>query len=197
MRLLELHDAGDVLLTEHFPNKGIPQYAILSHTWGDEEVLFKDLTDGTGKNKAGYAKIQFCGNKAQHDDLRFFWVDSCGIDKASSAELQEAINSMFRWYRDAAKCYVYLADVSTANLDAGDKSSWEPAFRASRWFTRGWTLQELIAPKSVEFFSKEGVRLGDRKSLEQHIHDVTGIPRRALQGQGTLLSDFSVSDRMA
>ncbi|KAK4182006.1 NACHT domain-containing protein, partial [Podospora australis] len=151
--------------------------------------------DGTGKNKAGYAKIRFCGDQAWRDGLRFFWVDTCCIDKSNSVELQEAINLMFRWYRNAAKCYTYLVDVSIPSPDVDDKSIWEPAFRASRWFTRGWTLQELIAPTSVEFFSREKIRLGDRKSLEKIIHSVTGIPLEALRGG--LLSDFSVHDRMS
>ncbi|KAK0728908.1 NACHT domain-containing protein [Lasiosphaeria miniovina] len=195
MRLLERDDTGEVRLTEDLPKNKIPPYAILSHTWGDGEVLFRDLMDATGKNKAGYAKIRFCGDQAWRDGLRFFWVDTCCIDKSNSVELQEAINSMFRWYRNATKCYTYLMDVSITSPDVNDKSIWEPAFRASRWFTRGWTLQELIAPTSVEFFSREEVHLGDRTALEQVIHDVTGIPLKVLQGG--LLSDFSIDDRMA
>ncbi|WPJ64539.1 hypothetical protein SMAC4_13817 [Sordaria macrospora] len=192
MRLLERDDTGGVRLTEDLPNNKIPPYAILSHTWGPEEVLFKDMTDGTGKNKAGYAKIHFCGDQAWRDGLKFFWVDTCCIDKSDSAELQHALNSMFYWYRSAVKCYVYLADVSTHQH--GDGPGWQPAFRKSRWFSRGWTLQELIAPTIVEFFSKEGERLGDKKSLEQEIHSITGIPRKAFQG--VPLSDFSVAERM-
>ncbi|KAL2020054.1 hypothetical protein VTK56DRAFT_8957 [Thermocarpiscus australiensis] len=196
MRLLERNGAGEIRLTKFFVSN-VPRYAILSHTWGneEEEVSFQDLMDGTGKNKLGYRKIQFCGEQAWRDGLEFFWVDTCCINKSNSTELQEAINSMFRWYRDAAKCYVYLADVSTPSLISDDNSSWEPAFRNSRWFTRGWTLQELIAPLSVEFFSKEGVLLGTRRSLERHIHEITGIPVRALRGSP--LSQFSISDRLA
>lgn len=194
MRLLERDDTGGIRLTDDLPSNKIPPYAILSHTWGDGEVLFRDLMDGTGNNKAGYAKIRFCGDQAWRDGLRFFWVDTCCIDKSNSVELQEAINSMFRWYRNATKCYAYLADVSTSAHDV-DKSMWEVAFRASRWFTRGWTLQELIAPTSVEFFSGEEVRLGDRTTLERIIHDATGIPVKALRGG--LPSDFGVHERMA
>ncbi|GAB1313191.1 Heterokaryon incompatibility domain-containing protein [Madurella fahalii] len=195
MRLLKYDTADEIRLTADLPSDNTPPYAILSHTWGEEEVLFEDIVEAKGKNKAGHAKIQFCGDQARRDGLQFFWVDTCCIDKPNNTELQEAINSMFRWYRGAARCYVYLADVSTDPSDASNESNWEPTFRASKWFTRGWTLQDLIAPPSVEFFSREGVRLGDRNSLEQLIHYVTRIPLAALRGSP--LSDFSVSERMA
>jgi len=193
MRLLERDDTGGFRLTEDLPSNKIPLYAILSHTWGDEEVLFSDLMDGKGENKAGYAKIRFCGDQAERDGLKFFWVDTCCINKSDGVELQHALNSMFRWYRGAAKCYVYLADVSTHQ--EGDGPGWKPDIQQSKWFTRGWTLQELIAPTVVEFFSREGEFLGDKKSLEKEIHNRTGIPLRALQGNP--LSDFSVDERMA
>ncbi|KAK3352538.1 hypothetical protein B0T25DRAFT_606453 [Lasiosphaeria hispida] len=198
MRFLERDDTGEFRLTKHPPNdtnSEIPPYAILSHTWGDEEVLFKDLSDGTAKNKSGYAKIQFCGAQAERDGLRFFWQDTCCIDRSDNAELQHALNSMFDWYRRASKCYIYLADVSTHQQDIDSSDRELPAFRQSRWFTRGWTLQELIAPTMVEFFSKEGLRLGDKKSLEREIHNITGIPLRALRGFP--LSDFSFDERKA
>ncbi|KAK4206452.1 HET-domain-containing protein, partial [Rhypophila decipiens] len=162
MRLLERDHTGEFRLTKRLPNDNIPEippYAILSHTWGEEEVLFRDLADGTAKNKSGYAKIQFCGAQAERDGLRFFWVDTCCIDKsdkADKAELQHALNSMFQWYRNAAKCYVYLTEVSRRKWDADGSSKWDLNLRGCRWFTRGWTLQELIAPAIVEFFSKEG-----------------------------------------
>ncbi|KAN0072346.1 hypothetical protein V8E54_009275 [Elaphomyces granulatus] len=199
MRLLRHDNTGEFSLTEDILDSDIiPRYAILSHTWGAQEISFKDMIDGVDKTKPGYDKIRFCGEQAKRDGLQHFWVDTCCIDKSSSTELHEAINSMFRWYRDAAKCYVYLTDVSRPTLDADGKSSqlpWESTFRKSRWFTRGWTLQELVAPVSVEFFSKEGVQLGNKESLERHIHDVTGIPVKALRGSS--LSDFSVPERMS
>src|SRR6266702_6883395 len=119
MRLLRIEDDGEFSLVE-FVGNNIPRYAILSHTWraDDEELTFKDLVEGTGKSKVGYSKIRFCSTQAAGDDLQFFWVDTCCIDKSSSAELSEAINSMFRWYRNAAKCYVYLSDVSRSVLGA-------------------------------------------------------------------------------
>jgi hypothetical protein len=155
------------------------------------------MIDDTGTSKPGYDKIRFCGEQARRDDLQYFWIDTCCIDKSSSNELQEAINSMFLWYRNVAKCYVYLSDVSRPALGADDKPSrpWESSFRKSRWFTRGWTLQELVSPALVEFFSKEGEQLGNKRSLERHIHEVTGIPVKALRGSP--LSDFSVPERMS
>ena len=196
MRLLKLKNDGEFSLTE-FVGDSIPAYAILSHTWGpdNEELTFKDLVENTGKSKAGYRKIRFCGKQAAKDGILFFWVDSCCIDKSSSAELSEAINSMFGWYYNAAKCYVYLSDVSTDNSITNEPWTWKPALQHSRWFTRGWTLQELVAPTSVEFFSVEGERLGDRNSLVQEIHEITGITIQALRG--TPLSRFTVDERMS
>jgi len=197
MRLLKFNDDGRFSLV-WLPKDKIPPYAILSHTWGrgeNDEVTFKDLIDGTADNKRGFKKLQFCGNQAKADDLHYFWVDTCCIDKSNSTELQTAINSMFRWYQNAARCYVYLSDVSVHTQDGQFRHvEWETAFRNSRWFTRGWTLQELLAPKVVEFYSQDHVRLGDKRSLEQQIHEITGITVEALQGRH--LCDFSVEERL-
>ncbi|KAI9780438.1 MAG: hypothetical protein M1839_006712 [Geoglossum umbratile] len=199
MRLLECKNAGVFSLTKDLIGNDIPQYAILSHTWGAdvEEVTFEDLVKGTGESKAGYRKIRFCGGQAAYDGLQYFWVDTCCINKSNNTELSEAINSMFHWYRNAARCYVYLSDVLSPASDSNDKYNqlpWESAFRKSRWFTRGWTLQELIAPVSVEFFSKDWEKLGNKKSLERHTHEITGIPVKVLQGSP--LSNFSITERM-
>lgn len=196
MRLLKIDIGGELSLSEDILEK-IPPYAMLSHTWGadHEEVTFYDLKSDRGKSKAGYAKIYFCGEQARKDGLQYFWVDTCCIDKANHTELSENITSMFRWYRDAVNCYVYLSDVSVRN-DGNMQSQqrWESAFRNSRWFTRGWTLQELIAPKSVKFYSQEGEYLGNKDTLERQIHAITGIPVSALRGAP--LSHFSVEERM-
>jgi hypothetical protein len=191
MRLLHYNNNGELSLTKDFVSGEIPKYAILSHTWGadTEEVIYRDLIDGTGKNKIGYNKIRFCGEQAKRDGLQYFWVDTCCIDKSNNNELAEAINSMFRWYRDSAKCYVYLADVPRPTVDIEDRPYQLP------WFTRGWTLQELIAPKSVEFFSKDQEFLGDKKSLERHICEMTRIPSKALRGGA--LADFSTTERIS
>ena len=207
-------------------------------------MTFADIVNGGGKAKPGYKKICFCGEQAQKDGLQYFWVDTCCIDKTNKAELAVAIRSMFCWYRNAARCYVYLSDVASLPSVAARgyySSQWlswiwifpvlshlfgwcnstihrffssrhvsclpmdsdvvssqqesEHKFQKSRWFTRGWTLQELLAPPVVEFFSKEGIKLGNKLSLTKELCKVTGIPSSALQG--TPLSDFNVLDRIS
>ena len=131
MRLLRIEADGVFSLGEYV-GEYIPRYAILSHRWGadHEEVTFREFVEGTGKSKAGYCKLTFCGKQAANDGLRFFWIDTCCIDKASSAELSEAINSIFYWYQHTDKCYVYLSDISTSGFARNDQS-----FQKSRWFT--------------------------------------------------------------
>jgi hypothetical protein len=177
-----------------------PPYAILSHTWGGDadEVTFIDIVSGNGTAKQGYNKIRFCGDQAQQDGLQYFWVDTCCIDKTDRAELSHAIQSMFIWYQNATKCYVYLSDVSTRKRKFIDtqhiECTWEPAFRSSRWFTRGWTLQELLAPSVVEFFSQEWDRLGDKKLLGSLIRKITGISQDVLNGLP--LSQSTINERL-
>ena len=175
----------------------VPAYAILSHTWGEEEVIFQEMETGADMsktmNKAGWKKIQFCAKQAATDGLEYFWIDTCCIDKRNAVELSAAINSMFQWYQNAARCYVYLSDVSKPDTGADDQRTWEEAFRKSRWFTRGWTLQELIAPRLVDFFGSESERLGNKLSLESQLHKITSIPVKALQGN--TLSNYSIEER--
>jgi hypothetical protein len=197
MRLLK-YDEDGVLITS-FDDNELPPYAILSHTWGadEEEVTFADLAISDGKAKRGYKKIRFCGEQARCDGLQYFWVDTCCIDKTDKAELSSAIRSMFRWYQNATKCYAYLSDVSTRKRKASGmltEFTWEPSFRSSRWFTRGWTLQELLAPSIVEFFSQEWERLGDKISLKSLIHKITSVPQQVLDGAP--LSQFSIEERL-
>jgi hypothetical protein len=204
MRLLRTASDGRLRWTEDLIGDKIPPYAILSHTWQEgQELTFNDLKNlgeaqvVNAERKSGYQKIQFCAQQAKRDGLDYFWVDTCCIDKTNSAELQEAINSMFRWYQKATRCYVYLADVEYNTLDADNESSrrWKPAFRKSRWFLRGWTLQELLAPASVEFFSKEGLMLGNKRTLQNTIHEITRIPIEALSDSD--LFKFDVGERFS
>lgn len=176
----------------------VPAYAILSHTWvAGKEVTFDEFTAGVG-HEAGYNKIRFCARQAERDGLCYFWVDTCCINKADAVEVQHAINSMFRWYRKAARCYVFLSDVPTAEPETSSttySATWKQALRKSRWFTRGWTLQELLAPQFVNFFSKDGKRLGTRHELKQEIHEITSIPVAALAGAS--LENFGIDERLS
>jgi hypothetical protein len=196
MRLLIADQQGQLKLTKDLGDP-LPPYAILSHTWGEDEdeVTFDDIEKGRGVNKIGYAKLKFCMRQALKDDLKYVWVDTCCINKASQTELSKAITSMFKWYQNAAKCYVYLSDVTIGSSDDDTSApAWETMFHESRWFTRGWTLQELLAPPSVEFFARNGQLLGTKKSLENEIHQTTGIPLAALRA--TDLSHFAVEQRL-
>jgi hypothetical protein len=198
MRLLHYDDHGELGITS-FDDRATQPYAILSHTWGADadEVTFGNFAEGGGTHKSGYKKIRFCGGQAQQDRLQYFWVDTCCINRSDKAELSHAIQFMFRWYQNAARCYVYLSDVSTRKRKADGmlgKSDWEPTFRASRWFTRGWTLQELLAPSTIDFFSQEWAKLGDRTSPKLLIHKITSISLEALNGDP--LSQFSVNERL-
>ncbi|KAH8721589.1 heterokaryon incompatibility protein-domain-containing protein, partial [Phaeosphaeriaceae sp. PMI808] len=206
MRLLRLENNGGFSLVE-YAGRSIPPYAILSHTWGpdDEEVTLKDLTERAGENKAGRRKITFCAQQASQDGLQFFWVDTCCIDKSSSAELSEAINSMFRWYQNAERCYVYLSDVSSSTSDRNAKCPWrwKREFRKSKWFTRGWTLQELLAPRDVIFYDRDWNTLGTKSGHARWISEITAIDAEALvepesiHGITERLNSLSVAKRMS
>ncbi|KAI4658633.1 uncharacterized protein J4E79_006391 [Alternaria viburni] len=173
MRLLHRLPGSDQFdLVERFGEK-IPPYAILSHTWGsnEDEVTFSQLQEHQAKIIPGYSKLIFCSEQATKDGLEFFWVDTCCIDKNSSTELTEALNSMFKWYKQAEKCYVLLSDVTVEGpVKDITQRQWAHMFHSSRWFQRGWTLQELLAPKFVEFFSGTGARLGDKVTLLEALH---------------------------
>ncbi|RFU26802.1 hypothetical protein B7463_g9543, partial [Scytalidium lignicola] len=119
--------------------------------------------------KKGFTKIQYTSKQAKKDGLAFAWIDTCCIDKSSSTELGEAINSMFRWYEDAHECYVYLIDVH-------DPTPGNIEFKSSGWFMRGWTLQELLAPRRVDFFTDTWEHLGTRQSFSREISEITRIP---------------------
>ncbi|KAG8670090.1 hypothetical protein FPOAC2_09429 [Fusarium poae] len=170
----------------------IPPYAILSHTWGEQEVLFNDIGTSAATSKQGYAKLTGCCRKAAQDGFDWVWIDTCCIDKSSSAELTEAINSMFAWYQRATVCYAYLQDVTDDSLTLAFPVV---EFYKSRWFTRGWTLQELIAPQTVELCSKEWNVMGTKRSLARGIGSVTGIPISVLRGANP--STYNVAERMS
>ncbi|OAK97411.1 HET-domain-containing protein [Phaeosphaeriaceae sp. SRC1lsM3a] len=165
---------------EEFLGSNIPPYAILSHTWESEET--------------GYQKIEYTCHQATKDELQYAWVDTICIDKSSSAELSEATNSMFRWYRKAKVCYAYLSDVTCTGFVAESCKS--------RWFTRGWTLQELIAPFSVTFYDKNWQDLGSKRDHARLISEITTIDRSFLVQASHFeherpFNRYSVAKRMA
>ena len=191
MRLINV----ETLNLDVFYDGKVPPYAILSHTWGkdDEEISFSDIESGhVQKPGSGYTKLWGCCEQAKKDGYGYIWIDTCCIDKKDSVELGEAINSMFRWYQKAAVCYAYLSDVRGHENPKTEGSS----FRASRWFERGWTLQELLAPKDVIFFGSDWKRLGTKASLCTTIESITRIPRLFLKGLVELRT-ASVAQRMA
>jgi hypothetical protein len=164
MRLL--HTATHQL--REFYGDDIPFYAILSHRWDAVEVSFQDLIGGNASDVPAFKKIRHFCRQAQSDGYEYAWVDTCCIDKTSSAELSEAINSMFQWYRKAQVCYAFLGDVTTVDDDLSE-------FRKSKWFTRGWTLQELLAPRTVIFFDSEWNEIGTKASLSDSVSEITRI----------------------
>ncbi|KAK2760573.1 het domain protein [Colletotrichum kahawae] len=192
-------------------------YAILSHTWGEDEVTFASFQEyGAATEKthpsvhdtaarqkilasSGYAKIKNAAKLARSLGLRFLWVDTCCIDKTSSAELSESINSMYRWYRDAKFCIAYLSDVEPTAMS--ELSARDSNFRHSRWFTRGWTLQELVAPKTVMFYAKDWSYLMAKEPMLSSqkscalLAEITGIDQHVLLST-TSHTEISVANRM-
>ncbi|KAI0098422.1 heterokaryon incompatibility protein-domain-containing protein [Daldinia grandis] len=220
MRLLNTHTLKVVEFTQERP-----RYAILSHMWEYDEVLFQDIKHGFASSKHGYAKVTGCCHQATKDGYEWIWIDTCCIDKSSSAELSEAINSMYTWYAESDVCYVYLSDVRSVNaegfrviLRAAESSRTgtdisipeiDPQlapeastnqflyeFKSSRWLRRGWTLQELIAPRYIEFYNHDWAELGTKATLRAIITEATGIDEGVLLGY-TALSDITVALKMS
>ncbi|KAE8443025.1 hypothetical protein EG329_002419 [Mollisiaceae sp. DMI_Dod_QoI] len=151
------------------------EYAILSHTWGQDEISFKDMADvGLARTKPGFQKLEKTCELARSRGLQYAWVDTCCIDKSSSAELTEAINSMFQWYKTAEACFVYLSDYD-------DQFESESGISGCRWFTRGWTLQELIASQKIEFYDKWWKLLGNKESFLSRLSNITEIEYEVLK----------------
>ncbi|KAK4183261.1 ankyrin repeat-containing domain protein [Podospora australis] len=205
MRLLKTKTSR--LEFDEFSGREIPLYAILSHTWGPEEVSLQDILsddDGTYdkiKHRAGYRKILRTRDIAASHGFDYVWIDTCCIDKSSSAELSEAINSMYRWYEESDMCYAYLEDMLfipikySRSYKTGYRNFYE-ALKPCRWFTRGWTLQELIAPAAVMFYDREWTEIGDKQSLATMLCEITTIPDTILLRQSSPAS-ASVAERMS
>ncbi|KAF2247258.1 HET-domain-containing protein, partial [Trematosphaeria pertusa] len=171
MRLLHVES----MKLHTFYGDGIPPYAILSHTWlkDYEEVTFTQVQNPEAcRHLAGYRKIELLLNQAADEGYEYAWIDTCCIDKTSSAELSEAINSMFAWYQRSQVCYAYLTDVDKTKNDN---------FMESRWWTRAWTLQELLASQDVIFYDNEWNRIGSKFELAAVISKKTGIDKETLR----------------
>lgn len=181
-------------------NRNIPRYAILSHRWEEDEVLLEDIkAGGNAKGMKGYRKLRLSCAIAAREGHKYIWIDTCCIDKTSSAELSEAINSMFRYYKEAEVCYTYLSDVASVKIPSSitlsDRKSMWPDFYKSAWFERGWTLQELIAPKNLCFYNNEWDFLGTKADLKDAVGLITKIPENILLGGD--LTNESVSRKMS
>lgn len=182
------------LQLEYFHSCETVEYAILSHTWQEgEELDFHTFRAGGGKEKLGYNKIVKCCELARDDDLSYAWVDTCCIDKRSSAELSEAINSMFQWYKCAAVCYAYLCDFFWPKPGVALTGQ---AFAKCAWFTRGWTLQELLAPRLLRFRAANWSSIGDKVELAGILSKMTGIDSAVLNGSSSLEA-HSVATKMS
>ncbi|KAH7377461.1 heterokaryon incompatibility protein-domain-containing protein [Cadophora sp. MPI-SDFR-AT-0126] len=182
---MRLINTSSLDIVDFSAGRRIPQYAILSHRWDEIELSLQDMNRKDRDLLPGFAKIQGCCNQARLDGLEWVWIDSCCIDKSSSAELSEAINSMFQWYKSSRVCYTYLADVSGGVSDIQASGH---QFLASQWFTRGWTLQELLAPKYLMFFDSTWTFIGARNDWQANdpnvklgklIEQATGIKNLA------------------
>jgi hypothetical protein len=228
MRLLH----ATTLEFEVFHDNQTPQYLILSHTWGNEEVTYQDmrflqqchalpyslnnnsilmpaLEAAAGlkisamdripvQARIGYEKILKTAKLAKEHELDYFWIDTCCIDKSSSAELQEAINSMYRWYQQSCLCAVYLEDAFPARDQYSGvlfEFNMATMLRGSKWITRGWTLQELIAPETLEFYDRKWGLMGSRNDFYAAVAEATGIPPTVLYTGD--LSRVSVAQKMS
>ncbi|KAL4082154.1 heterokaryon incompatibility protein-domain-containing protein [Scleroderma yunnanense] len=164
-------------------------YAILSHRWLDKEVDYDEMVDLAKMDREerdeicqcdGYRKILEGCEQAKRDGYEWLWVDTCCIDKRSSAELSEAINSMYRWYANSRVCYAYLHDVEEAFPTKRDDAKYPKSNGRPEWFSRGWTLQEMIAPTDVRFFNKRWRPIGDKSALAPTLSNITRVPENIL-----------------
>lgn len=186
MRLVNVH----TLKLEEFMEGQVPPYAILSHRWTNEELTFKELLkDRADIHKQGYKKLLGACRTAANYDVDYVWVDTCCIDKRSSEELSESINSMFTWYENAKVCLAYLQDVRSG-------PSLDESFRKSVWFSRSWTLQELLVPRQVEFYDGQWTQIGSKHTNQTTLEEITRVARDVLDGSQPIRRQ-SVAERMS
>ncbi|KAK3672609.1 hypothetical protein LTR78_007421 [Recurvomyces mirabilis] len=182
------------LAIKHIQSGSQVRYGILSHVWGPQEISYENFFNEQARDGQGFTKVWKCCKLALEHGLDYMWIDSCCIDRGSTAELSEAINSMFAWYASAAICFVYLADVGmpTNSVHSGN----DEQFFGSRWFTRGWSLQELLAPRNVRFFDCDWRLLGTLSELTNMVKDITGLETALLRHEKPI-SAYSVAQRMS
>ena len=187
MRVLRVKDLKFV----DVPDVTKIKYAILSHVWDKEEIELQDVYRCSHdkpltvpKKEEAIFKFEGCRRQAREDDIPYFWIDTCCIDKPNHSELNEAINSMYYWYKHAKVCYAYLSDVPK-----------DGKISESKWFKRGWTLQELIAPTNVVFFDQKWGTMGSRANMVADLSRITNIREEFLSGGN--LEEASVAERMS
>ncbi|KAL9622678.1 MAG: hypothetical protein Q9160_002988 [Pyrenula sp. 1 TL-2023] len=194
MRLLNTRS----LKLQEFNEKEIPPYCILSNTWEKDEVLFEDMRDMEAvEHRAGFKKIQGCCGKVLKAGVHWVWIDTCCIQKSSSAELSEAINSMYRWYRNSHACFAYLSDLQELTFTVNERTqlSLGENIQHCRWFTRGWTLQEMLAPNDLILCDREWNDIGSKTQLSILLSLITRVDRDYLLGKS--LACASVAKRMS
>lgn len=197
---MRLINTKTLRLEEFLKAAKTPPYAILSHTWGDGEVSLQSFQNESFRSsRKGFRKIESACQEARRQRIEYLWADTCCIDKTSSADLSEAINSMFNWYKRSEVCYAFCEDVEQSSIQfpdiRGTGNASEKNFAGSRWFTRGWTLQELIAPKEVMFYNKDWIKIGEKSTSSELIRKITGIDTFILEGGP--LPEVSVGRRMS
>ena len=174
-----------------FGDDEVAEYAILSHRWTEQEVDYTEVVKLAKmdeeerteiRQRDGYRKILQSCEQAEKDGYKWLWIDTCCIDKRSSAELSEAINSMYRWYENSSICYAYLHDLPDSSFPVvGDLAKYPKSNGRPEWFSRGWTLQEMIAPRDVQFFNKDWHPIGDKRALSPVLEGITGVPQDILK----------------
>jgi len=172
--------------------KSNPLYALFISAGGG--TLLPSST-GAITDRFGYTKIAQTARITLKLGYQYFWIDTCCIDKTSSAELQEAINSMYRWYKLCSRCVVFLADAAPILPGTLLVDHFQGVLQNCRWITRGWTLQELVAPRYISFYDCNWAYICDKREVLTPLEYVTGIPAKVLHS-GSFANE-SVAQKMS
>lgn len=191
---------------KEFPTAEGLEYAILSHRWEEDELKFEDMQpeiSAHARQKKGFKKVQDFCRVARARGHQYGWADTCCINKLSSAELSESINSMFHYYQLASECIVFMCDVSEDFCCIEEECShkdgrWKDEFKASAWFERGWTLQELLAPRDLVFYNKHWIMLKSLEGVVGLTASVTRIDESVLLARASrVIFEMPVAVRMS